>query len=76
MDFVRFSGELAIYYVLIALGGGVVTAFTAMMFTAIDMNPGRFIGGWLIHAGRRGPSSSDPGWWKRSRASSRTWRRC
>ena len=30
MDFVRFSGELAIYYVLIALGGGVVTAFTAM----------------------------------------------
>ena len=26
MDFVRFSGELAIYYVLIALGGGVLTA--------------------------------------------------
>lgn len=27
MDFVRFSGELAIYFVLIALGGGVVTGF-------------------------------------------------
>src|SRR5262249_32977378 len=27
MNFVRFSGELAIYYVLIALGGGVFTAF-------------------------------------------------
>ena len=39
MDFVRFSGELAIYYVLLALGGGVVTAFTFMMFSAIDMNP-------------------------------------
>ena len=28
MDFVRFSGELAIYYVLIALGGGVLTGVT------------------------------------------------
>jgi hypothetical protein len=28
MNFVRFSGELAIYYVLIALGGFVVTLFT------------------------------------------------
>ena len=26
MDFIRFSGELFIYYVLIALGGGVFTA--------------------------------------------------
>ena len=33
MNFVRFSGELAIYYVLIALGGGVLTGFTFMMFT-------------------------------------------
>ena len=32
MNFVRFSGELAIYYVLIALGGGVLTLFTIMMF--------------------------------------------
>ena len=39
MNFVRFSGELAIYYVLIALGGGVLTGFTFMMFTAIGMNP-------------------------------------
>jgi hypothetical protein len=54
MDFVRFSGELAIYYVLIALGGGVVTAFTAMLFSAIDMNPGWFIGGWLIPCGAAG----------------------
>ena len=32
MDFVRFSGELFIYYVLMALGGGVLTAFTLGMF--------------------------------------------
>ena len=37
MDFVRFSGELFIYYVLIALGGGVLTAFTMMMFEAIGL---------------------------------------
>ena len=54
MDFVRFSGELAIYYVLIALGGGVVTGFTAMLFSAIDMNPAWFIGGWLIPCGAAG----------------------
>jgi hypothetical protein len=54
MDFVRFSGELAIYYVLIALGGGVLTGFTVMMFTAIGMNPGWFIGGWLIPCGAAG----------------------
>lgn len=54
MDFVRFSGELAIYYVLIALGGGVVTGFTAMLFSAIDMNPAWFIGGWLLPCGAAG----------------------
>jgi hypothetical protein len=54
MDFVRFSGELVIYYVLIALGGGVVTGFTFMMFRAIDMNPEWFVGGWLIPCGAAG----------------------
>ena len=54
MDFVRFSGELAIYYVLIALGGGVVTAFTFMMFSAIEMNPDWFVAGWLIPCGAMG----------------------
>lgn len=54
MDFVRFSGELAIYYVLIALGGGVVTGFTVMLFSAIDMSPERFVGPWLIPCGAAG----------------------
>ena len=54
MNFVRFSGELFIYYVLIALGGGVVTAFTFMLFSAIDMNPEWFVGPWLLPCGAAG----------------------
>ena len=54
MNFVRFSGELAIYYVLIALGGFVVILFTFMMFRAIDMNPDWFVAGWLIPCGAAG----------------------
>jgi hypothetical protein len=51
MDFVRFSGELFIYYVLIALGGGVLTAFTVLMFQAIGMDPSWFIAEWLVPCG-------------------------
>jgi hypothetical protein len=54
MNFVRFSGELAIYYVLIALGGVVVIAFTFMMFRAIEMDPAWFVVGWLIPCGAAG----------------------
>jgi len=54
MNFVRFSGELAIYYVLIALGGGVLTAFTFMMFAAIDMKADWFVAGWLLPCGAAG----------------------
>ena len=54
MDFVRFSGELVIYYVLIALGGGVLTGFTIMMFNAIGMKADWFVAGWLIPCGATG----------------------
>ena len=54
MNFVRFSGELAIYYVLIALGGFVATLFTFMMFRAIGMNPDWFVAGWLLPCGAAG----------------------
>ena len=54
MNFVRFSGEWVIYYVLIALGGGVLTSFTFMMFRAIDMNPAWFVAGWLLPCGGGG----------------------
>ena len=51
MDFVRFSGELFIYYVLIALGGGVFMGFMAMIFRAIGINVGPFFGSWLLPCG-------------------------
>ena len=54
MDFVRFSGELFICYVLIALGGGVLTALTLMMFGAIGMYAEWFILEWLIPCGAMG----------------------
>jgi hypothetical protein len=54
MDFMRFSGELFIYYVLIALGGGVLTAFMGMIFHAIGINVGPFIGSWLLPCGAAG----------------------
>jgi hypothetical protein len=54
MDFVRFSGELFIYYVLIALGGGVLTAFTMMMFAAIGLTPEWIAQDWLIPCGAMG----------------------
>jgi hypothetical protein len=54
MDFVRFSGELAIYYVLIALGGGVLTGFTMTMFHAIKIDAQWLAQGWLIPCGAMG----------------------
>ncbi|TPW09229.1 MAG: hypothetical protein FD129_2267, partial [bacterium] len=54
MNFVRFSGELFIYYVLIALGGGVLSLFTMAMFEAIGLKAERFIAQWLIPCGAMG----------------------
>ena len=54
MDFVRFTGELIIYYVLIAIGGGILTGFTAMLFMAIKIKPDWFIAEWLIPCGAAG----------------------
>src|SRR5262245_44454298 len=54
MDFVWFSGELAIYYALIALGGGVLTAVTMMMFNAIQVKATWLTDGWLTPCGAMG----------------------
>lgn len=54
MDFVRFSGELFIYHVLIALGGGVLTAFTMMMFGAIGVDAEWIAEDWLVPCGAMG----------------------
>ena len=51
MDFIRFSGEFFIYYVLIALGGVVLTAFLMMMFRTIGIDAEWFIQSWLIPCG-------------------------
>jgi hypothetical protein len=54
MDFIRFTGELFIYYVLIALGGVVFTAFTLMVFQAIGLDAEWFVQNWLIPCGAAG----------------------
>lgn len=54
MDFIRFSGELLIYYVLIALGGGVLTGLTGILFHAIGIDVGPWLGSWLLPCGAMG----------------------
>ena len=54
MDFIRFSGELFIYYVLIALGGGVLTAFMVVLFESIGIDAESFIQSWLLPCGAAG----------------------
>lgn len=54
MNFVRFSGELFIYYVLIALGGGVLTAFMALIFGTIEIDIEPFFESWLLPCGATG----------------------
>ena len=54
MDFVRFSGELFIYFVLMALGGGVLTGFTLGMFAAIGADAEWFATQWLLPCGAMG----------------------
>jgi hypothetical protein len=53
MDFVRFTGEWFIYYVLIALGGGVLMALTAAILepTGIDVD---LIAEWVVPSGAAG----------------------
>ncbi|HEY7529799.1 MAG TPA: permease prefix domain 1-containing protein [Gemmatimonadota bacterium] len=54
MDFIRFTGELFIYYVLIALGGAVLTAFMALIFQAIGIDVEPFFESWLGPCGAVG----------------------
>src|SRR5918993_2519658 len=54
MDFIRFSGELFIYYVLIALGGGVLTGFTVMIFESIAVDIEPVFESWLLPCGAVG----------------------
>lgn len=51
MDFIRFTGEWLIYFALIGLGGGVLTAFTVGTFNAIGLDAEGFIQSWLLPCG-------------------------
>jgi hypothetical protein len=53
MDFVRFTGEWFIYYVLIALGGGVLMALTAGILDPTGVDVER-IAEWVLPAGAAG----------------------
>lgn len=54
MDFIRFSGELFIYYVLIALGGMVLTGFTMLIFQSVGIDAEPFVESWLLPCGAAG----------------------
>ena len=54
MDYVRFTGEWVIYYVLIALGGGVLAGFTAGAFDVIGIDAGDFVSSWVLACGALG----------------------
>jgi hypothetical protein len=54
MDFVRFTGELFIYYVLIALGGGVLIGSTIGLFQAIGIDVEPHVEGWILPCGIAG----------------------
>ena len=51
MDFIRFTGEWAIYLVLIALGGGVLLALTALVITPIAPDSLSGIESWTLPSG-------------------------
>jgi hypothetical protein len=51
MDFIRFTGEWFVYYVLIALGGGVLAGLTMGTFAAIDVDASEFVATWMLPCG-------------------------
>jgi hypothetical protein len=53
MDFVRFTGEWSIYYVLIALGGGVLMALTGAILNPTGVNIQR-VAVWVLPSGAAG----------------------
>lgn len=53
MGFVRFTGEWAIYYTLIALGGGVLMGLTAAILEPVGVDTERIIA-WVLPTGAAG----------------------
>jgi hypothetical protein len=51
MDFVRFSGEWFIYYVLIALGGGLLVGLTGLVLAPIAPAASAPVAEWVLPSG-------------------------
>jgi hypothetical protein len=54
MNYVRFSGEWFIYYVLIALGGAALMVFTEFVFSAIGVDADSLLNSWILPCGIMG----------------------
>ena len=54
MDFVRFTGEWIIYYVLIALGGGVLLLLTTLILEPIGPDLAERVVEWVLPSGAAG----------------------
>ncbi|BDZ44344.1 permease prefix domain 1-containing protein [Naasia aerilata] len=54
MDFIRFTGEWAIYYVLIALGGGVLVGLTGLVLAPIAPASVEDVALWVVPSGAAG----------------------
>lgn len=48
MDFARFTGELAIYFTLLALGGAVLLGLTFGTLNLVGIDPEPFFEGWVL----------------------------
>ncbi|WP_407342278.1 permease prefix domain 1-containing protein [Pengzhenrongella phosphoraccumulans] len=48
MDFARFTGELAIYFTLLALGGGVLIGLTVAVLRLVGIDPEPVLGSWVL----------------------------
>ena len=51
MDYVRFTGEWVIYYVLIALGGGVLVLLTALILEPVGTDLPERVVEWVLPSG-------------------------
>lgn len=54
MDFVRFTGEWFIYFVLIALGGGVLVGLTALILEPVSSGLAETVALWILPSGAAG----------------------
>jgi hypothetical protein len=54
LDWVRFIGEFAVFFALIAMGGGLLMGLTAGVFNVVGVNPEHAITHWILPLGMGG----------------------